>query len=412
MFVNKVVLGEALLSAFKQLFIHPLRTLLTISGIAIGIAALIAMMGIGEGTRQKVIDDMEKIGGTGVISVEMRDAAMNDQDQENIRKDTLTREDLTLFSEVSGLIMSISPVIHVPGMVFFADRRFEGQVYGTNQFYQEIRDWQVERGRFLTRVDLDYASNVCVIGSEVRQNLFAGQDPLGKKIHFRDDEFTVVGVMAERNFEAGRWLNELVLLPVDTVEKRITGQARYTQILVKADKMASVPIVRDQLEKAIQSRHVNPDSIVIHSQVEVINSLERASMLMRFSFGSITLIVLVVGGIGIMNLMLVSVTERTREVGIHKAVGAKNSDIFLLFLFEAMSLSLLGGILGIVSGIQGGRFLSFAIATYLNNQVACIISSKAIMLAVFFSVFTGVIFGLYPAMKAASIDPSKALSYE
>lgn len=412
MFAHNVVVGEALLSAVKQLFIHPLRTFLTISGIAIGIAALIAMMGIGEGTRQKVIDDMERIGGTGVISVEMRDGAMNDQNRDNIQKDKLTREDMALFAQASSLIMSISPVIHVPGMVFFEGLRFEGQVYGTNQFYGDIRDWQVERGRFLTRADLDYAGNVCVIGSEVRQNLFPDQEPIGKKIYFRDYEFTVVGIMAERNFEAGRWLNELILLPVDTVEKRITGQANYTQILVKADKMASVPIVRDQIEKAIQSRHVNPDSIVIHSQVEVINSLERASMLMRFSFGSITLIVLVVGGIGIMNLMLVSVTERTREVGIHKAVGAQNSDIFLLFLFEAMSLSLLGGILGIVSGIQGGRFLSFAIAAYLNNQVACIISPKAIMLAFFFSVFIGVVFGLYPAMKAASIDPSKALSYE
>ncbi|MBU0486066.1 MAG: ABC transporter permease [Proteobacteria bacterium] len=412
MLVNKVVLREALLSAFKQLSVQPLRTFLTISGISIGIAALIAMMGIGEGTRQKVINDMEKIGGTGVITVELQNMGNNDPNRQNIQKEKLTKKDLTAFEQASNLITGIAPVVHLPGLVFYNDLRFEGQALATTEFYSEIRDWPVEKGRFLTRVDLDYLNNVCVIGSEVKQKLFADDDPIGRKVRFRGEEFSVVGIMAKRNFEAGRWLNDLILLPITTVEKRITGQLDYSSILLKTDKMDTVPLVKDQISLALNNRHPNPGNIVIHSQVDVINSLNRASMLMRFSFGSITLIVLMVGGIGIMNLMLVSVTERTREVGIHKAVGAQDHDILLLFLFEAMTLSLLGGIIGIFFGIQGGNFLSFAIAVYLDNQVACIISNKSIMLAVFFSVFIGIVFGLYPAMKAASIDPSKALSYE
>lgn len=412
MFVNKVVLREALLSAFKQLFIHPLRTILTISGISIGIAALIAMMGIGEGTRQKVINDMERIGGTGVITVELRGNQNNPQNQKNIQEEKLTKDDVLSFEQSSNLINSIAPVIKLNGLVFFERAHFEGQAFGTTPSYVEIRDWPVERGRFLTSLDLDHENNVCVIGAEVNNSLFFGADPIGKKIRFRGEEFTVVGVMVERNFEAGRWLNDLVLFPITTVEKRLTGSKRYSRILLKVNKMESVSIVKQQVTKTLRNRHPNPDTILIHSQVDVINSLGRASMLMRFSFGSITLIILMVGGIGIMNLMLVSVTERTREVGIHKAVGAQDRDIFFLFLFESMTLSLIGGIIGIIFGIQGGKFLSFAIAMYLDNQVACIISSQSILLAVFFSVFIGVVFGLYPAMKGAKIDPSEALSYE
>ncbi len=412
MFVNKVVLREALLSAFKQLFIHPLRTILTISGISIGIAALIAMMGIGEGTRQKIITDMEKIGGTGVITVELRGNLNNLQNQENIQEEKLTKDDVISFGQASNLIDSIAPVIIIPSLIFFEKAHFEGQAFGTTPSYREIRDWPVARGRFLTSIDLDHFNNVCVLGSEVNINLLYGADPLGKKIRFRREEFTVVGVMAERNFEAGRWLNNLIFFPVTTVEKRLTGTKKYSRILLKVDQMDSVSIVKEQITRTIERRHPNPDNIIIHSQVDVINSLGRASMLMRFSFGSITLIILMVGGIGIMNLMLVSVTERTREVGIHKAVGAQDSDIFFLFLFESMALSLIGGMIGIFLGIQGGKFLSFAIAVYLDNQVACIISSQSILLGVFFSVFIGIIFGLYPAMKGAKIDPSEALSYE
>ncbi len=412
MLINRIVLSEALLGSFKQLFVHPLRTFLTIAGITIGIAALIAMMGIGEGTRQKVIHDMERIGGTGVLTVELRDTINEDPNRENIQRAKLTEEDVMAFQQASELLSGLAPTIQMPGIMYHKASSFDGLFLGTTPGYGEVRDWPLESGRFLAGIDLEYKNRVCVIGSAVKEQFFSEIEPIGKKIHFQDDEYTVVGVMVERNLEAGRWLNDLVLVPMTTVNATLLGKRGYSRILVKAKKMEHVPLIKEQVTRSIQARHANRDGIVIQSQVEVINSLERASMLMRFSFGSITLIVLMVGGIGIMNLMLVSVTERTREVGIHKAVGAHDIDILLFFLFESITLSILGGIIGIIMGIQGGNFLSFAIGKYLNNSVACIISTQSILLAVVFSVVIGIIFGLYPAMKAASIDPSKALSYE
>ncbi|THB77445.1 MAG: FtsX-like permease family protein [Desulfobulbaceae bacterium] len=409
---NSVVILETLYSSLRQLLANPLRTTLTLSGIMIGIASLIAMMGIGEGTRVKVIEDMDRIGGASVLGIELRDPANIDNDQPGYQSETLGNRDIEVLKRTSKLISHIAPVIQFPEAVYYRDSHFTGSILGTNEYYSVIRDWSVDRGRFLTLIDLDNSSKVVVLGANVAERLFGSENPMANQIHIQGEDYTVVGVMRERDLEGGRWLNDLIIVPLTRVEQMMAGDRGYSRILLKAEKLDYVPLLKAQVGKALQIHHRNPRAILIRSQVEVIDTLERASMLMRFSFGSITFIVLMVGGIGIMNLMLVSVTERTREIGIHKAVGAHDLDIVMLFLFESVAMSIIGGVVGIVLGVQAGHFLSHTIATQLNNDIAFIVTPESIMIAVIFSVAVGIGFGLYPAIKASRIDPCKALSYE
>jgi putative ABC transport system permease protein len=403
---------ENLLSSIRYLLAHPLRTVLTILGITIGIAALLSMIGLGEGTRQNIIEEMERLGGTGVIIISAKEPFYIDQTSIASENDRLTRRDMEAFKRASNFIERIAPIISLYDIFFFDRNEYKGQYLGITQDYSIIRDWTIDKGRFIVQSDIEKCNMVCVIGSRIREELFKDINPMGKKIRIGSEEYTVVGIMSERKLEVGRWMNDLVLVPITTIEKRLLIRDYLSKILIKAKATNLVPIVMKQVKHVIRGNHNDPSKFNIFSQVDVIYSMNRSSMLMRFSFGVIAVIVLLVGGIGIMNLMLVSVTERTGEIGIRKAVGAKDIDILWQFLQEAVIMSITGGVFGIIVGLHGGDFISLIISKYLDNKINSIISIKAIGFSTILSFLIGIFFGLYPAIRAARIDPSKALSYE
>jgi len=402
---------ETLLSSLQHFWSHPLRTFLTFLGIIIGVASLLSMIGIGEGTRQRVIQDMKELGGAGLIIIQSPEP-IHDETTVNLSKHVLTHQDLKAFKNASNFIEIISPVISLNKKYYFQQNLYNGLCLGTTPEYCNIRRWSLNKGRFILNSDIELKKKVCVIGSEIKRKLFKNVNPVGKLMRIGTEEYTVVGLMDLRDFEAGRWMNHIVLIPISTMETRLFKTNHLSKILIKVKSTAKVPVVKRQIQRVLEERYRYAQKFNIFSQEEVIRSVNKSTLLLRLSQGVSSFIVLLIGGIGIMNLMLVSVTERTKEIGLRKAVGATNMDILRQFLLEAVTISMAGGMMGILIGIKLGDFSSKFIAYYLHDNIQSIVSIKDIGLAVVFVFLVGVFFGLYPAVRAAQLDPSKALSYE
>ncbi len=400
-----------LFSSFQHFYSHPLRTFLTTLGMIIGVASLVSMIGIGEGVRQRVIHDMERLGGTGLIIIEAKNTP-DTEESLSFGELTLRRSDLKAFKRASSYIERTASVSLIAERFHFERYQSKGICLGITSGYAKIRGWSIESGRFIIQSDIKHSKKVCVLGSEIRNKLFKTANPVGKRMMIGTEEFTIVGLMSERNFEAGRWMNHLVLIPLSTMEARYIKPDHLNQILVKATSTAMVPVLKQQIKRVLERRRRHPQQFNIFSQEEVIRSVAKSTLLLRLAQGVSAAIVLLVGGIGVMNLMLVSVTERTKEIGIRKAVGATDMQILLQFLQEAVIISTVGGIIGVFAGLVVGELSSTFIAINLNDNVQSIVSLKAIGLALASVFIAGVFFGLYPAIRAARLDPSRALSYE
>ncbi|MBW1642096.1 MAG: ABC transporter permease [Deltaproteobacteria bacterium] len=403
---------ETISSCFQQFRSHPLRTFLTFVCIVIGVASLIAMVGIGKGTAQRVVQDMERLGGAGLIIIQSpeqrQDEAVSDFNQL-----VLTRRDLKSINSSSVFIEKTAPVTMLYKQVYFQKKSYGGQCLGITPQYQSIRGWSLRFGRFILDSDIEHRKRVCVLGSEMKAMLFSKEaNPIGRKVRIGSEEFTVVGLMASRNFEAGRWMNYIIMIPFSTMESIFYRTGQLDKILVKVNSTKKVPTVTRQILRALGTYHRYAERFNIFSQAEVIRSVNQSTLLLRLSQVVSAIIVLLVGGIGIMNLMLVSITERTKEIGLRKALGATDMDIMLQFLTEAVIISMAGGIIGIVAGLMLGGLSSLFIAHYFHDTIHSIVSLKDVGLATGFVFLMGIFFGLYPASRAARLDPSKALSYE
>src|SRR6266853_5611914 len=394
---------------------NKIQTALTMLGIVIGVSAVIAMVSLGQGA-QKLVQDQVAGMGTNVLQIQGGGGynsggggggARTGSDQQS-----LTEGDVAAIKDIPAVKL-VTPIAQARGQFVFGNQNWQTQVEGSNETYLEIRGWKLDHGEFFTDSDVRTANRVVVLGKTVADTLFPGGDPVGQTIRLRNLPYRVIAVLASKGQSSnGQDQDDTAIMPYTTVQKKTLASAlpRINRISVSAVNSKATTVAKDQITAALHERHGiragQQDDFRVNNLTEVAEAAEQTTAVMTLLLGSIAAVSLLVGGIGIMNIMLVSVTERTREIGIRLAVGAKQKDILWQFLVEALTLSLSGGVVGVGVGLLGSQLLSTTAGWPL------LISWGAVALALAFSGAVGVFFGFYPARKAERLDPIQALRYE
>ncbi len=396
--------------ALKSLTRNKTRTFLTMLGVIIGVAAVITMLAIGQGA-QKIVNDQINSMGTNVIVVTTNFSSSSSTVRQAAGSGSLLQvEDVeAIVDQIDGVIYA-SAVYNTWGQLKFEGQNWRGGIMGVDVDFFNIRDFQAERGNLFYSSDVSSGAKVCLIGQTVATNLFGEVDPVDKTIRIRNVPFTVVGVLKAKGQSAmGQDQDDIVIAPYTTVYTRLLGARwRNMMILVSAASKDMIPIVQQDILNLLQNRHrgTTSEEFVVNSQTDIAQAAESVSNTMTILLASIAGISLLVGGIGIMNIMLVSVTERIKEIGIRMAVGAGKRDVLLQFIIEAVMISFMGGVLGIGLGFGASKIVGHSM------QWSIAVTPWSIMLSVGFSCAIGIFFGWYPAKKAANLNLIDALRYE
>jgi putative ABC transport system permease protein len=411
--MNKIL--PAIQIAFRALRVNKMRSALTMLGIIIGVAAVIAMVAVGSGATARIQEQIQSIGSNMIMVIPgsitnsgIRLGAGNAV--------TLTQDDAKAIAAECPAVAAVAPVSRGGAQVVYGNNNWATSIQGTTPDYLVIRDNQIAEGQPFTQQDVESDAKVAVLGKTVVDNLFGGSDPIGQVIRIKNVPFTVVGTLVPKGQSPmGQDQDDVILLPISTAKKKVLGvnqanAASVGSIMVQARDGSLMSQAEEQTRALLRQRHrLQPnqeDDFTVRNLEEVFSAQESSARVMSILLASIASVSLIVGGIGIMNIMLVSVTERTKEIGLRQAVGAKTKDILTQFLVEAVTLSLLGGVIGIVLGSGASVLIShFA-------QWNTLVSPTAILMAFAFSAFVGIFFGYYPARKAAFLDPIEALRYE
>jgi putative ABC transport system permease protein len=397
-------------TAFKSIIRNRMRSLLTMLGVIIGVASVIDMVAVGKGAQMQIEEQIAAMG-TNVIMVHPGAASQRGIRMGAASRQSLTIEDVTALQNEVPYLTAVSPVVRSGGQVIGGNGNWQTSMYGVAPPYLTIRDWKLQSGELFTERDIKASAKKAVLGATVARELFAGQDPIGSQIRIRNVPFTVIGLLGEKGQEAmGQDQDDLILAPYSTVLNRLSGTRYLDQIIASVDSKDHVEIAQEQMETVLRKSHKLSGSeesdFRIMTQTEIMSRATQMSSVMTMLLGAIAGVSLIVGGIGIMNIMLVSVTERTREIGIRMAVGAQSGDIMMQFLIESMVLSLFGGCIGIAAAL----LLAWGAQNWFHLRSA--VDSGVVALAFVFSAVVGVFFGFYPARKAARLDPIEALRYE
>ncbi|MFN3649074.1 MAG: ABC transporter permease [Armatimonadota bacterium] len=412
---------RAIQAALFNLRTNKLRTALTMLGIIIGVSTVIIMVSIVEGARYAIVQEFERLGSDLIIIV--YDPDREEQRGEFRRLDSMTMDDVRAIEAECALLKNISAEMPLGdnALARYRDREMEVSPAGVQPDYLHIRNFTLARGRSLTQQDLDSWNKVCVLGDEIRKELFRGEDPLGQELEVSGITLQVVGILEPKGksgLGGGTQDDRRVLLPITTVHKRFLGSEAVGVVLAQPRDAGVLNAALDEVWECLMRRHDNTPGFRVDSQENLLQSIGRVLNMFGLVLGSIAGMALLVGGIGIMNIMLVSVTERTREIGIRKAVGAKRRDILSQFLVESATVSGVGGLLGIGIG-AGAAWIVGAVTRRLMETgtagqpgIAVHLPLWAVLGAFAFSAFIGVFFGIYPAMRAARLDPIEALRHE
>jgi putative ABC transport system permease protein len=387
-----------------------MRSLLTMLGVIIGVASVIDMVAIGKGAQLQIEEQISAMG-TNVIMIHPGAASQGGIHMGAASRQSLTEDDITALTSGVSTLTAVSPVVNANGQVIGGSSNWQTNVSGVNLSYLTIRDWKLKSGEMFTEKDIKSSAKKAVIGTTVAKELFANDDPIGAKIRIRNIPFTIVGVLAEKGQEAmGRDQDDIILAPYTTVLNRLSGTRFINQIMASVDKKENVDAAQKEMETVLRKNHKltgNTESdFRMMTQTEIMSRATEMSSVMTMLLGAIAGVSLIVGGIGIMNIMLVSVTERTREIGIRMAIGAQNRDILMQFLIESVVLSVIGGLVGITMAL----LLAWGAQQWFGLRTA--VDSSIVFMAFLFSAAVGVFFGFYPARKAAALDPIEALRYE
>jgi len=407
-----VVVTENFRIAFSALRANKMRAILTTLGIIIGVAAVVAVVSIVQGLQYMATNVFEGVGATYMMILPHQEQQR--APGEVVHQVKLTWEDgKAIRAQVPGIRL-ITPLVLGREQLKYRDRQHRPEyLLGVNEDYQGVMNHTVDRGRFFSKLDLENRRKVVVVGTEVVEKLRLGDDPLGKEVYIGKYPATVIGVMEEKGQTLGQNLDDLVFVPFDSAVALFGRNAGdQVQLRLQAESADQVEAVRDGVDRVLRTRHHlakgQTDDFQVLIQDEILSSVTKLLGGITAVVGGIVGIALLVGGIGIMNIMLVSVTERTREIGVRKAVGARRQDILVQFLIEAVTLSLVGGAIGLALGYGLGVLAAHLIPNWPPAHVPL----WAVALAFGFSALVGVFFGIYPAGKAASLDPIDALRYE
>ena len=403
--------------ALRAIAANKMRSFLTALGIIIGIAAVITMLAIGQGSKASIKANIAEMGSNMIMispGADMRGGVRQDASS----METLKQADYQSIKEDCNYISAISPTVNSSGQWIYGNNNTQSSIYGVNQDYLSIRQLKVADGEMFTDTDIKAAAKDCILGQTVVDYLFPdGSDPIGKVVRFNSIPFRVVGVLQKKGYNSmGMDQDDLVLAPYTTVMKRILAQTYLGGIVCSAITEEASQPAQDQISEILRRNHklkdatetteADEDDFNIRSQEEISSMMNSTMSTITILLGSVAGISLLVGGIGIMNIMYVSVTERTREIGLRMSVGARGIDILNQFLIEAILLSVTGGIIGVILGVS----LSLSLNAFLH--IATQIEPWSIIMSFAVCTFTGVFFGWYPAKKAARLDPIEAIRYE
>src|SRR6478752_4194373 len=375
---------------------NKMRTLLTMLGIVIGVGAVIIMVAVGQGAQRGITNQINALG-TNLLVVTAGASNTSGVSQGAQAFNRLTIDDAEKLKREGTLFAGVTPVVVTRVQVLAGGTNWRTTINGVSTDFQVVRDWQTSSGDFFTDNDLRGMRKVAVIGQTVADNLFPGVDPVGSQIQIRNEPFDIVGALAKKGQNAvGQDQDDIVIIPYTTAQTRLSGSTRIFQILVSATSQQDIAAAQQEVTAIMHESHKigdGDDDFTVRNQTEIANAAQGTTKIMTWLLASIASVSLIVGGIGIMNIMLVSVTERTREIGIRMAIGARGSDVLTQFLIEAVVLSMFGGLIGILLGITASKLItSFA-------GWAVVISPVAILAAAIFSMFVGIFFGFYPARK-------------
>ena len=396
--------------AWRAILLNKTRTLLTMLGIIIGVGSVITMLAIGEGSKKSIKENISKMG-TNMLNIRpgagMFGGVRNNSDMQSLK---LT--DYLALKKEAKLLKYVTPVVSGNGQAIVGANNWPTSIYGVNTEYLPIREWEVEEGAMFGQDELDNLSKVAVIGCTIQKNLFPdGDSPIGQTIRFKNIPFKIIGILAakgESNF--GQDQDDIIIAPYTTVQKRVLAQTYLQSIVASAINENEAENAVNEVKKILERTHNiaanQENNFNVFSQQELISTFSSTSEMLTILLVAIASISLIVGGIGIMNIMYVSVKERTKEIGLRMAIGAKGKDILAQFLIESVLISITGGVVGVVLGLLA----TYVVNTFIGWPVS--ITFYSIVISFLVCTITGVFFGWYPARKAAELEPITALRYE
>jgi putative ABC transport system permease protein len=399
--------------SFRALRVNKMRSALTMLGIIIGVGAVITMLAVGTGASDRISQQMSSMG-SNLLIVMPGSSTAGGLRMGSGTQSTLTMDDAEAIASQCPAVSDVAPMHNGAAQVVYGNQNWSTVIYGTTPGILPVRDWSISAGRVFTDQDVRNATKVCLLGQTVVDNLFANMDPIGHIIRIKKVPFMVIGVLVQKGQSVmGQDQDDTIFIPITTAQKKIFGArvvGMVRSISVKAKSSEALSAAEEQIGELLRQRHhIGPrqdSDFTVRNLTQMMQAAEQSTQVMALLLAAIASVSLLVGGIGIMNIMLVSVTERTREIGIRMAVGAKTWDIRLQFIIEALTLSLIGGVAGVLLGISGSKILS-AMAGW-----STIVSPFSVLLAFGFSGLVGLFFGFYPAYKASLLNPIDALHYE
>ncbi|WP_295227341.1 ABC transporter permease [Veillonella sp.] len=400
---------ESFLMAWASLIANKMRSILTMLGIIIGVAAVIALVSIGNGVKQDIQNSISSLGSNLLMVMPGAPRTPGVRPSQGSMK-SLKVSDYQAISKLDG-VKAASPYTANSYVSIYQSKNWTTTVSGVSSNFQDVNNWTMAEGRFISSNNVENRERVAVVGQTVVKNLFAGEDPVGKEIRVKNIPFRVIGVLNSKgNGTMGNDQDDVIFIPYTTAMERVEGIDYLRMVYVVASDDNGIDRLQSDIENLLRVRHsikdTNLDDFNIQNMKSIMETMEQTTGTLTLFLGAVAAISLVVGGIGIMNIMLVSVTERTREIGIRKALGATYFVIVTQFLIEAVVISLMGGLIGIALGIGASKLIGLA------SGMSTVISVPTIILSFAFSMAIGLVFGIYPARKAAKLNPIDALHYE